>query len=524
MKILVKEKISKTGIEKMREAGFDVEIGVDMTREQLLETISEYDALIVRSATRVDKEVLEKGTNLKVIGRAGIGVDNIDVEEATKLGIIVANAPESNVVSAAEHTIALLLSLLRQIPQAHHSLKHEKKWERSKFDGVEITEKVMGIIGLGRVGSIVATKAKGLGMKVVAYDPYVTAERFKQLGVEKANSLHEMLKQVDFLSIHLPKTRETVGIIGDREFQIMKDGIYIVNTARGGIMPECILAKYLKEGKVAGAALDVYDQEPCTESPLFEFENVIMTPHLGASTVEAQDKAGEMIADQVIAALKGEFVSSAVNIPMVPAEIMEELKNFLPLAEMVGGVSSQLMSDSLNVIEINYSGSLATLDTKLLTIAVLKGFFSKIVHEPVTYVNAPLLAKERGVEVKVVKTTSYSTQPAEIIVKVNDLVVSGSCSPPLYEPRLTSVYGCQVDIAPSHYMLIAKNQDKPGIIGKVGTILGNNNINIAAMQFGRKTARGKAVSVVNVDEPISNEVLKEIQKVDGVVEARFITL
>lgn len=328
----------------------------------------------------------------------------------------------------------------------------------------------------------------------------------------------------DFLSIHLPKTKETIGILSDREFQVMKDGVYIVNTARGGLFSEATLAKYLKEGKVAGAAIDVFEQEPCTDSPLFEFDNVVVTPHLGASTVEAQDKAGYMIAEQVIAALKGDFVSAAVNIPMVPAEIMESVKPYLPVAELLGAAAAQLVEGSFSTIEVAYQGDLAELDTRLLSVAVLKGFFSRVVEEPVSYVNAPILAQERGIELRETKSSGGTAKGNAISVSIDALTVSGTSVAPDYTPRLTGLYGYELDLAPSQYMLVIKNKDKPGIIGKLGTILGENNINIAAMQVGRKEARGMAVSVVVVDEKVSASTLEEIRGIDGVIDARLIIL
>lgn len=525
MKILVKEKIASSGIEMMRKAGFDVEVGIDWSYEEFLEKLPLFDALIVRSGTKVTKEVLEHAPNLKVIGRAGIGVDNIDVEEATKRGIIVCNAPQSNIVSAAEHTIALLLALLRWIPQAHYALKYEHRWERNKFMGVEFTDKVAGVIGLGRVGSIVAQKLRGLGLKVVAYDPYVSGERFNQLGVERAEKLEELLEKADFITIHLPKTKETMGLIGDREFQLMKDGVYIVNTARGGIVREDSLIKYLKEGKVAGAALDVFEQEPCTESPLFDFENVIVTPHLGASTVEAQDKAGVMIAEQVIAALKGEFVSAAVNIPLLPPEQLEVVKPYLPLAEMLGSALAQLYEGKVEKLEVIVTGKLSETNSSILTTAVLKGFFSKVVEEPVSYVNAPLFAKERGIQVVETKSSvSSGFHSDEITIRVDSFELAGTAVPPQFIPRFTRIYGYDVDIAPSKHLLVIQNEDKPGIVGKLGTILGENNINIASMQVGRKEARGKAVSVVIVDEVVPNHVLEKLKNIDGITEAKYLTL
>lgn len=525
MKILVKEKIAPAGIEMMRKAGFDVVVGTDWDKEEFLKRLPEFHALIVRSGTRVTKEVLDHAPNLKVIGRAGIGVDNIDVEEATRRGIIVCNAPQSNVVSAAEHTIALLLALLRWIPQAHYALKYERRWERSKFTGVEFTDKTAGVIGLGRVGSIVAQKLRGMGVKVIGYDPYVSDERFAQLGVERVEKLDELLERADFITIHLPKTKETVGLIGDREFQLMKDGVYLVNTARGGIVSEESLIRFLKEGKVAGAALDVFEQEPCTESPLFEFENVIVTPHLGASTVEAQDKAGVMIAEQVIAALKGEFVSSAVNIPMLPPEQLEVVKPYLPLAETLGAAAAQLFESKVQKIEVAVTGSLTETNPSLLTTGVLKGFFSKIVEEPVSYVNAPILARERAIEVIEVKSTSSSSyHPDEILIRVNGFEIAGTAVPPAYVPRFTRIFGYDVDIAPSNHILIIKNEDRPGMVGKIGSILGEYNINIASMQVGRKQARGTAVSVVIVDEVVPASVIEKIKAIEGITDAKYITL
>ncbi len=509
----------------MRSEGFDVDIGADWSHEEMLNQIHKYDALIVRSGTKVDRKVIEKGVNLKVIGRAGIGVDNIDVEEATKRGIIVCNAPQSNIVSAAEHTIALMLTLLRNIPQAHYSLKYERKWEKSKFTGIEATDKVLGILGLGRVGALVASRAKGLGMKVIAYDPYVSAEKFQQLNIERIETLKDLLKKADIITIHLPKTKETMRLLGDKEFQLMKDGVYIINTARGGIFSEKTLVKYLKEGKIAGAALDVFEKEPYEDGPLFEFENVILTPHLGASTVEAQDKAGIIIAEQVIAALKGEFVSNAVNIPMVPPEVIESVRNFLETGEILGEIAAQLYKDSVDLIEISYSGELASLDTKILDIAVLKGFFSKVVFEPVSYVNAPILARERGIHIRQIKNMSAAgAHPNEITITIRNLIVSGTTAPPQFHPRITRLYGYDVDIIPSKYMLVIKNADRPGIIGRLGTLLGKNNINIAAMQSGRKEIGGTAVSVLNVDETITDELLKEIRNIDGILDAQLVVL
>ncbi len=525
MKVLVKEKIADSGIEKMRKAGLQVDLSYEMSREELLEKIKDYDGLIVRSGTQVDKELISRAKKLKIIGRAGIGVDNIDVEAATRRGVIVANAPQSNIVSAAEHTIALLLALARKIPQAQASLK-SRKWERSKFEGVEICDKILGILGLGRVGTLVAQLAHGLKMKVIAYDPYVSKEKFQQLGVEPASTLKDLLQKSDFISINLPKTKETIGLLGEKEFEMMKDGVRIINTARGGIFKEEVLVKYLKKGKVAGAAIDVYEKEPCTESPLFDFDNVVVTPHLGASTLEAQDKAGIMIAEQIIAGLKGDVVTNAVNVPTVPPEVLEILKPYLLLAEILGKLYFRLSEKPSNQIEVTYSGELASKETRTLTIAILKGIFESIVAEPVTYVNAPYLAQERGIEVKESKTTTSREYVNLITLKGSgdELCLAGTIFGKGNQPRIVRIYDYEVDIIPSKYMLIVHNEDKPGMIGRLGTVLGNNNINIGRMQFGRKKVRGDAVSILSVDDPIPDKVLDEIKSLDGVSKAKFITL
>jgi D-3-phosphoglycerate dehydrogenase len=525
MKVLITEKISERGIEKLKKSGFEVETAVGISKEELLERIKEVDALIVRSGTKIDKEIISAASKLKIIGRAGIGVDNIDVNEATKKGIIVANAPQSNIISAAEHTIALLLSLARNIPQANASLK-KCEWNRSEFQGVEVSGKVLGIIGLGRVGSLVAQKAQGLGMKVIAYDPYVPEERFAQVGVERARKLEELLRKSDFISLHLPKNPETVGFLDEKEFQIMKDGVRIINTARGGLYKEETLLKYLKSGKVAGAAIDVFEEEPCTESPLFQFENVIVTPHLGASTKEAQDKAGLMIADQIIAGLTGGFVSTAVNIPAVPAEVLEAVKPYISLAEVMGKLFSRLSETQPSFIEVEFAGEIATLETKPLTIALLKGIFEPVVEEPVTYVNALLLARDRGVEIRESKTP-VSREYVNLITmrSVRDsLTIAGTIFGRGGQPRIVQLYDYEVDVVPSKYMLIVHNLDMPGMIGKLGTLLGEHGINIGRMQFGRKDIGGEAVSILSLDNPLDEEVVKKVESLEGVSKAKFITL
>lgn len=527
MKVLVKEKIAEAGVQALRDDGFDVTFAPEMPVDEMMEVIGEYDGLIVRSATKVSAEVIAAATNMKVIGRAGVGVDNVDVEAATKRGIIVCNAPTSNVISAAEHTIALLLAQARNIPQAVASLK-ECKWERSKFGGTEVYEKTLGIVGLGRIGTLVASRAQGLGMKIIGHDPYVTKERSAQLGIEMVENFDDLLKQADFITVHLPKTAETIGMFGDREFGLMKDGVRLVNTARGGIYQEEALMRALDSGKVASVGIDVYPSEPCTDSPLFAYEQVVATPHLGASTTEAQDKAGTQIAEYVGAALKGEFVSTAVNIAAVAPEVMEVLEPFLPLAEQIGKVYTHLSAGQTKALEIEFAGEVAEHETRLLATAVLKGIFESAVDEPVNYVNAPHLAEERGIAVKETKSSAHRDYASLIIVAgetdKGTVRVAGTVIGAKNEPRLVSLYDFDIDMAPSDHMAFFRYVDKPGMIGKVGTALGNESINIASMQVGREKAGGTALMGVNVDDPIPAGVLEQIKHEAGIEEAWLVEL
>lgn len=524
---MVKEKIAQAGIDKLKAAGFKVDVRTDMGADELLEEIGQYDALIIRSATKVTEEVISRANKLKVIGRAGIGVDNVDLEAATKRGIIVANAPQSNIISAAEHTIALMMACARNISQASASVK-DGKWERSKFQGVEVYEKTLGTIGLGRIGTLVAARARGLGMKVVGYDPYVSKDRFAQLGIERAATIDEVLKVADFITVHLPKTKETIGMFGEREFAVMKDGVRLVNTARGGIYQLDALVNALNSGKVAAIGIDVFDEEPPAGNPLLDLEQTVCTPHLGASTVEAQDKAGTMIAEQVIAGLKGEFVSNAVNIPLVSAEAMEAVKPFLPLAEKLGKLFNKLAEEGTNSIEIEYVGPISKSETKLLTIAVLKGFFEGVVEEQVNYVNAPIFAEERGIDVR--ESTKASSQDYINVIRVKGQnggevnSVAGTLVGKKNQERFVNIYEFDIDMVPSKYMAFFRYEDVPGMIGKVGTLLGNNSINIANMQVGRKKIGGEALMGLNVDTPIPDHVIEEIKSSAGIGFAKFMIL
>ena len=522
----MKEKIASAGVELLKK-DFDVDVGVDWDRAELEEKIKEYDALIVRSATQVDAELIAGADNLKVVGRAGIGVDNVDLEAATKRGIIVANAPQSNIISAAEHTIALLLAQSRHIAIANASLK-KGRWDRAKFSGVEVYDKTLGIVGLGRIGVLVAQRAQGLGLKIVGYDPYVSKDRFAHLGIERADKIESLLAVSDFLTVHLPKSAETIGMFGPNEFAAMKNGIRLVNTARGGIYQEEALLEALKSGKVAGIGVDVYENEPCTDSPLFAFDQVVATPHLGASTTEAQDKAGVMIAEQVAAALKGEFVANAVNIAPVPADVREILEPFLPLCKQLGKAMVQMAHPQIEQIDIEYYGHVAEHDTRLLTSAILVGAFESVVSDSINFVNAPFIAEERGIKVK--ESTQSATKDYVNLITVTSVAngrsvtVGGTTIGKRDEPRLVRMYDFEIDMAPSEHMAFFRYKDVPGMIGKVGSILGEAGINIASMQVGRKKLHGEAVMGVNIDSPIPGDVIEKIVEEAGITDARSIEL
>jgi D-3-phosphoglycerate dehydrogenase len=525
-KVMVKESISRRGLDLL-ERDFEVVYCPEMSREEMLEAIADCHALIVRSATKVDAEVIAAGRLLEVIGRAGVGVDNIDVDAATKRGIMVINAPQSNIISAAEHTMALILSSCRNIPAAANSLR-EGRWDRKSFEGVELYHKTIGILGLGRIGILVAQRCQGFGMRVISYDPYISSERAQKMGVEMKESLEELLEEADFITVHLPKSTETHHIIGKSEFARMKEGVRVYNVARGGIISEEALIEALRSGKVAGAGLDVFEKEPLPpDSPLAAMDNVIATPHLGASTQEAQDRAGVMIAEQVAAALRGEFVSNVVNLE-VPAEVDEEVKPFLPLCEKLGCLLTYLLEGHVDEIGVEYLGGLAEHEAGVLTVAVLKGFFGRIADEPVTYVNAPVFAKERGIAVRESRSSSTRDYVNLIMVRGkrggSEIAVGGTLVGLSNTERFVHVYEYDIDLGPSRYMAFFRYDDVPGMIGKIGTILGEAGINIAHMQVGRKKIGGEAVMGINVDVPIPEEVMKKIMRAKGVTDGKFITL
>ncbi len=526
MKVLVADKISDSGIAKLGEQ-FEVDVKTGLSEDELVEIMGEYEGLVVRSATKATRKVIEAADRLKIIGRAGVGVDNVDVEAATERGIVVCNAPTSNIVSAAEHTIALMLASARNIPAANASM-HQGKWERNKFSGTEVYEKSLAIIGLGRIGTLVAERARGLGMKLIGYDPYISEEKAAALGVELHKTIDELLPLADFVTVHLPKTKETIGMFGAEQFARMKDGVRLMNTARGGIYQEAALVDALKSGKVASAAIDVYEVEPCTESALHDIDNVILTPHLGASTDEAQDRAGDQIADLVAAGLNGEMVPTAVNIAPVPPEVMDQVGPYMAVAEQLGNVVAQLAPAGMDSLEVSFVGGLADVDTRILKTAVLKGLLSAATDEPVNFVNADYYAEQRGLKVTETKRAETHDYINMISVKAvtsgEPIEASGALVGAKDEARLVSLFGYDIDMSPAEHMAFFRYTDRPGMIGKVGTILGDANVNIASMQVGRTAAGGTALMGLVVDSPLSSEMLERIKAGAGMDDAWSVEL
>jgi D-3-phosphoglycerate dehydrogenase len=525
VRVLVTEKLSEAGLELLRK-DFQVDVRTELAAGDLAAEIAPYEALIIRSATQVTAAVLEAAENLKVVARAGIGLDNVDVEAATRRGVMVVNAPQSNVISAAEHTMALLLAQARNVPQADAALK-AGAWERSRWEGVELAGKTIGVIGLGRVGQLVAARAAAFGMRVIAYDPYVSHDRAKEMGVDVMPTLEALLVQADFVTIHLPRTQETEKLIGEHELSLMKPGARLINTARGQIVDEDALAKSLESSHLGGAALDVFSAEPMTDSPLFAHENVVVTPHLGASTVEAQDKAGTTVAEMVRLALKGEFVPYAVNIS-AGAEVSEIVRPFLHLAERLGALLAGLSDSGVRAVECAYLGRIAEADTRVLTLAILKGILGGVVHEPVSFVNAPMLAKERGIAVSEMRSTLSQDYVSLISLRADTdeglVTVGGTLVGKRNNERVMQVFDFDVEIGPAEHMVFFTYQDVPGVIGTVGTILGQHGVNIATMEVGRRSEGGEALMGLTVDGPIPPHVLEDIGATIGASRLRSITL
>jgi D-3-phosphoglycerate dehydrogenase len=534
-RVLVKEKIGDSGLELLRDSGFDVELGVDWDDGELDRRIGEYDGILIRSATKLTAEVLEKAGRLRAIGRAGVGVDNVDVDAATKRGIVVANAPQSNVITAAEHTMAMLTALARNVPQAHASLT-SGKWERSKFSGVELYEKTLGILGFGRIGQLVAQRARGFGMHVLAFDLFVAEERFRDAGVERAATSDDVYAAADFITIHLPKTPDTENWLDAAAFSKMKDGVRVLNVARGPLLVDEDLKAAIDSGKVAGAALDVFREEPVTEHPLFGYPNVIVTPHLGASTAEATDRAGYQAAEQVVAALTGGVVTSAVNVPAISAEDMEELGAFLPLSDALGRIGVALAEGtSIDAVEAEYLGRIAERDTRLLTVQVLKGILRGHTEEVVNDVNAPALAAERGIDVA--ETKRPSARDFTDLVRV--AVTSGGSSTRVVgttlgrrnRPHLLEAWGSRFNVQLEPHLAVFRYRDQPGMLGRVGTALGDAGVNVISAAVGLRPDGGgdedgsnEAVMVVTADSAVPQTVIEALVASDGFADGRAVSL
>jgi D-3-phosphoglycerate dehydrogenase / 2-oxoglutarate reductase len=505
-RILVTEQIAEGGLDRLRAAGHDVDVQLGTTPEQLLDLVKGAHALIIRSATTVTAEVLAAGTDLVVVGRAGIGLDNVDVATATARGVMVVNAPQSNILSAAEHTMALLLAQARNVPQAHSALV-AGRWERSRWNGIELADKTLGIIGLGRIGKLVAQRALAFGMKLVAYDPFVSPDRARQLSVEMLE-LDELLGRSDFVTIHVNKTPETIGLLNAERLAKAKPGLRVINVGRGGIVDEEALADAIRSGHLGGAGLDVFAAEPTTESPLFELPSVVVTPHLGASTVEAQDKAGDTIAEMVGLALAGEFVPYAVNV--AAAEASETVRPFLPLAERLGALLAAFGVEGVTELDLEYQGQLADYDTRILTLSVLKGYFGRTSDEPVSYVNAPKLAAERGISVREAKTSTTQDFVNLVTIRAGEHAIAGTLTGLRGEPRIVMVDDHSVDLPPARNMLIIRNRDEPGVIGVVGRVLGEAGVNIDDMDVGRAPDGPAAMMVLATAAPVPAEVVQRL--------------
>ena len=520
-RVLVSDPLAEEGIDILKEF-CDVDVNTGLTEDQLIAVIGDYDALLVRSGTEVTAQVIDAGEKLKFIGRAGAGVDNIDTEAATRRGIVVANAPEGNTLAATEHTMAMMLSLARNIPQATASLK-KGEWKRSKFMGVELNDKVLGIMGFGRIGREVAKRAQAMAMKCIAYDPFITKEKAASLGVEMV-PLDELFRRADVITVHTPLIKETRHVINAETIATMKDGVRLINCARGGIIDEKALADGIASGKVAGAALDVFESEPPTDSPLLGLGKVIVTPHLGASTVEAQKNVAISVANQCISVLSGGAAKYVVNAPMIPAEQQALVEPYAMLAQEMGRLLIQLTEGRLESIEVTYGGEAAALpNTKFVTRVILKGMLDPILQAPVNIVNAEFVAKERGIRMS--ETTTEEAQGFKNIITITAKTdrmtetVSGSVSGP-NRARIVSIGGYMTDLTPTGHVVISRHTDKPGVIGKAATILGRANVNIAGMQVGRHKPGEEALMVLTVDSAVPADAMEEIKKIDAIHTAK----
>lgn len=525
MKVLISDNISEKCIDILKNAGLTVDINVGLKPDELKALIGEYHGLVIRSATKVTGEIIEAARNLKVIGRAGSGLDNVDKIAATKKGIVVMNTPGGNTITTAEHTIAHIVSLARLIPQATASMK-AGKWEKKKFMGVELFNKTLGVVGIGNIGGEVAKRMQAFGMNIIAYDPFFSEDKAKTMGVEKVE-IPELFKRADFITIHTPLTPETKYLINKKSLKTMKQSVRIINCARGGIINETDLYEALVAGKVAGAALDVFEKEPPENNPLLSLDNVIFTPHLGASTKEAQENVAVAVAEQIVDYLVHGTIRHAVNFPSIPADQVARLQPYINLAEKIGVFAAQMFEGGVTEIMIEYQGEAAKINTAPVTIAAVKGFLNPILLETVNFVNAPVIAKERGIEVKEVKSTDESDYQSLIAIRLKAKGKESYFAGTLFskkDPRIVAIDSFKVEIIPEGELLFLYNNDKPGVIGNIGTLLGENRINISRMHFGRESQGGMAISVVSIDSHASPAIIDQIKKLPNILSVRQISL
>jgi D-3-phosphoglycerate dehydrogenase / 2-oxoglutarate reductase len=524
-RVLVPEPIADAGIALLRDAGIAVDVLTGLTPEGLVTRIADYDGLIVRSATKVTRDVIEAGDRLKVVGRAGIGVDNVDVDAATRRGIVVVNTPQGNITSTAEHAVGLMLAVARKIPRLHASLS-SGRWEKKGYVGRELNGKTLGIVGLGRVGALVAQRCHALGMEIIARDPYIAPQRAQRMGIELVE-MDDLLVRSDVITLHVVKTPETVHMVGEAELEKCKDGVIVINVSRGGVIDEDALARALKSGRIGGAGLDVFEEEPLTSSPLFDLDNVVLTPHIAGQTAEAQDKAGVIAAEQVLLALRGDFVPNAVNLE-AGAELSDFLRPFLDLARKLGRLAAALAGDGIGSVDVAYQGQIADEDTRVVTLSTLRGFLQAGIHEPVTYINAPVLASERGIDYSEKKSTETGdyTNLVRVTTYRGDrrVTVAGTLAGRRNEPRLVEIDDVSIEVSLTPYMAFFRYEDRPGIVHRLSGILADNQINIAFMQVGRSGPGEEAIMALAIDSPIPGTVLQEMVHSAEITSGRFVSL
>lgn len=510
-KVLVTEVIAEEGLDVLRKKGYEVDVNLGLSQDELIEVIPSYDALIVRSATKVNAEVLASAQNLKIVGRAGVTYDNIDIEAAAERGVIVCNAPTSNVVSAAEHTIALMMAAARRIPQANASM-HAHEWTRYDFTGVELYNKTLAIFGLGRIGGLVAERAAGFGMRILGFDPYCSEERAAELGVKLVASVDDILEQADFITIHLPKTAETYHMFGPEQFAKMKDGVILVNAARGCIVDADSLADFVAAGKIGAAAIDVYEVEPCTESPLHEFGNVILTPHIAAVTREAQIRAGREIAEYVWAGLEGSIVPTAINSSSLPPEVIDEVGPYVPACQMMGRVLAQIIGATPKDLSVEAAGALSDANSKILLAGVLDGLLSYRRIGTVNIANVDAVASRHGVTVDSTTVADAQEYASLVSASADGVEVAATVFGQNQAPRIVSLMGYKIDVAPARQSLVFEYVDQPGRVGVIGTVLGSNGVNISTMQIGTKPENQTALVYMNVEGDISEDVIEQLHE------------